>query len=78
MSPTAKLSKLSPGEKCRVLAMNANDALKARLTDLGFYPGETVEPLFRAVFGDPTAYMTQSSVIALRRADAEKIEVTRI
>ena len=78
MSPRIKLSQLAPGEKARVESLSNEKQIKTRLTDLGLYPGETVEALFRAVCGDPTAYLMQNSVIALRRSEAEKIDVIPI
>ncbi len=46
-----------------------------RLLDLGFSTGSTVTPLFQSPFGDPTAYLVMGSIIALRREDAEQIDI---
>lgn len=76
MSSTKKLSELSIGEEAVVCALMNEKCLKRRLIDLGVFPGARLEPLFRAVCGDPTAYLIQNAVIALRRSDAEKIVVS--
>jgi len=78
MSPNINLSQLAPGEMGRVEKLRNDNPIKTRLTDLGFYPGEAVKVLFRAVCGDPTAYLVQNSVIALRRTEAEKIDISPI
>lgn len=76
MSSTKKLSELNIGEEAVISSLNNEKHFKNRLIDLGLFPGACLEPLFRAVCGDPTAYLIQNSVIALRRSDAEKIEVS--
>lgn len=75
MSSVIKLSSLSPGQEARVYALNGRESVNSRLIDMGIYPGAALRPVFRAVPGDPTAYLIQNAVIALRRADAEKIDV---
>lgn len=78
MSSIIKLSELKPGEKAAIRRLGNETALQKRLTELGFYPGSVVKALFQAVCGDPTAYLMQNAVIALRRPDAEKIDVIRL
>ena len=75
MSSVIKLSSLSPGQEATVYSLNGRESVNSRLVDLGVYPGATLRPVFRAVLGDPTAYLIQNAVIALRRSDAEKIDV---
>ena len=75
MSSTLKLSRIPVGKKYRIEALENRDAVRARLTDLGFYTGETVELLFRAISGDPAAYLVENSVIALRSCESDKIMV---
>lgn len=43
--------------------------------DLGFIPGTIIESVRRSPLGDPTAYLVRSSVIALRKEEADKILV---
>ena len=78
MSSTLKLSLIPAGGKCRIEKLENSSREKVRLTDLGFYPGETVEVLFRAISGDPTAYLAENTVIALRSCDTENITVIPI
>ena len=77
MSPEIKLSQLRPGKTARILCLEGESETNTRLTELGFYPGQSVEALFSAPSGDPVAYLVQGTVIALRAAQAEKIAVIR-
>ena len=52
--------------------------LKQRLMSMGMIPGTKVTVLRSAPMGDPIAIGIRSYNLALRRADAEKIEVTEI
>lgn len=54
--------------------MNCNN-IKRRLFDLGFIPNTEITPIFKSVFGNPTAYLIRNITIALRSEDAEKILV---
>ena len=50
-------------------------ALRHRILDLGFTEGAEIKCLFKAPSGSPLAFLIRGSVIALRKADAEKIFV---
>ena len=71
------LSALARGERGAVCRLTATGAMRRRLMDIGLTPGTPVEVLFRACFGDPTAYLVRGTVVALRREDAERIYVRR-
>ena len=60
---------LSPGERATVESVE-DSPLSGRLKDLGLISGTSVRCLYRAPFGDPTAYEIRGAVIALRRADS--------
>ena len=48
-----------------------------RLMDLGLVPGTEVEAEMQSASGDPTAYRIRGSLIALRREQAETIQIER-
>jgi ferrous iron transport protein A len=48
------------------------------LEDIGFLPGEQVTVLRRSLLGDPLMVRIGSSTFALRRAEAQLIEVANI
>ena len=52
--------------------------LKQRLMTMGLIPGTRIKVLPSAPMGGPMAIGLRSYNLALRRADAEKIEVTEI
>ena len=74
MSPIVKLSELPLGHSAYIIAAKANSQWE-RLSELGFYKGACVRPIFRGVFGQPTAFLVQDAVIALRRRECENILV---
>ncbi|MCR5175772.1 MAG: ferrous iron transport protein A [Anaerovibrio sp.] len=53
-------------------------ALKERLMTMGIIPGAMVTVLRSAPLGDPIAVGVRSYNLAMRRDDAEKIEVTQV
>ncbi|GBD31803.1 MAG: hypothetical protein KatS3mg081_1547 [Gemmatimonadales bacterium] len=71
------LGSLRPGDRAWVLSLAADGAEEARLLDLGFTPGSAVECVFGSPMGDPIAYRVRGALVALRRAQSEKIMVTR-
>ncbi len=64
------------GSCCSVTSIGTRGAMRHRLMDLGLVEGTRISPLFKNLRGDLRAYSVRGAVIALRREDAEKIEVT--
>ena len=52
--------------------------LKQRMMTMGLIPGTKVKILRSAPLGDPIAIGVRSYNLALRRADAEKVQVQQI
>ena len=69
------LSQLSIGSSCRIGEIGLSGLLRRRIQDLGFIPGTTVECLRRGPSGDPTAYVVRGTTIALRKEEANQINV---
>ena len=69
------LDRLKEGQRATVSALLAPAGEQRRLLELGFVPGRAVAALQAAPWGDPVAYAVCGSVIALRRADAQRIIV---
>ncbi len=74
---TEKLSNLPLGEAGRVVGISpqCRGAERRRLLDLGVLPGTTVIPELRSPGGDPVGYRIRGAVIALRREQADLIEI---
>ena len=75
MPPIKKLSELGLDESAVILRLENSGVLRRRLASLGMVPGADVKALFKSICGDPTAYLVQSSVIAIRKKDADSIIV---
>ena len=65
------------GMNLKVTAVGSSN-LKQRLMSMGVVPGVTVKVLRSAPFGDPMAIRVRSYNLAMRREDAEKIEVEQV
>ena len=77
--PFETLSALDPGESATVVTISAacRGAERRRLMDLGLLPGTEVCAELQGPGGDPTGYRIRGAVIALRRLQAERIQVQR-
>ena len=73
-----RLSSLKPGEKGRVVSISpaSRGPERRRLMDLGIVPGTTVEAEYNSPSGDPTAYRIRGALIALRREQADQINIS--
>lgn len=79
VGPHERLSALEPGESARVVSISPSlrPHERRRMLDLGLIPGTAVEAELRSPAGDPTAYRIRGAVIALRREQADQIQVER-
>ena len=75
MEETKTLDRLRMGRRATSAALNAPEAQRQRMLDLGFVPGRPVSALQESPWGDPVAYGVCGAVIALRRADARWIGI---
>jgi DtxR family transcriptional regulator, Mn-dependent transcriptional regulator len=71
------LAEAAVGEEARVVSISpaCQGPQRRRLLDLGVVPGTRIVPELVSVSGDPVAYRIRGAVIALRRQQAEWIEV---
>lgn len=76
MNTSFTLSELKIGEYAVVKTICCDKKLKNRIMDLGMVPGAEVLPVFNSPFGNPTAYLVNRSIIALRNEDCRNILVT--
>jgi len=77
VQPGIPLNMLKPGEKGRVVALSPRlrGADRRRMMDLGILPGTTVDVEMTSPGGDPTAYKIRGALIALRKEQANLIQV---
>lgn len=70
------LSSLRPGMACRLHSLQFHGGMRRRLQDLGFLPGVVLRCVNVAPSGSPMAIICKETMIALRREDCTKIQVT--
>jgi Fe2+ transport system protein FeoA len=69
------LAEVGIGAEAVVKGLRLEGAERRRLLDLGLVPGTHVIAEMRSPLGDPTAYRVRGAIIALRREQAEQIDV---
>lgn len=69
------LDKLDTGQSATITDLHSTHAERRRMLDLGIVPGTKIENMMSSPLGDPVAYHIRNSVVALRREQAELIEV---
>ena len=69
------LNNLQIQESGVVTSVNGNDEITRRLIEFGFIKGTTVKKIMVVPFRDPTFYELRGTQIALRKTEAERIEI---
>lgn len=69
------LRELEIGESASVIRVNGTGAVSKRLMEMGLIPGVSVRVVKSAPFGDPIEIRLRGYSLAVRRNDAESIEV---
>ncbi len=72
------LGSLHPGQRGRILKVNGQDPLRQRFLDMGLVKNTTVEVIDFAPLGDPMRINVRGYHLAIRKREAEQIEVTTI
>ena len=69
------LAELPIGQSGVVRALRVQGLERRRMMDLGLTPGVRVTAEFRSPLGDPVSYRVRGALIALRRGQAQQIEI---
>ena len=69
------LSALRVGQSAYVAVIQADEAMRRRLLDLGLIRGTRVTCTAKSPAGDPAAYLIRGAVIALRGRDARGVRL---
>ena len=72
------LDQLQRGQSGIVTNLTCTGSNRRRLMDLGILPGTALTVELISPLGDPIAYRVRESLIALRRSQAEEIEIDPI
>jgi len=70
-----KLSEIEKGKKCVIKELKFPPEMKRKLLELGLFPGQIVEVVQDAPFGGPVKIKVKDYCLALRKSEAENIEV---
>ena len=74
---TTLLSQIEVGATATVVRVNGESVVSKRLMEMGVVPGVTIRVVKTAPFGDPIQIRVRGYSLALRRNEAETIEVTQ-
>jgi len=69
------LANLEIGVIAKVKDVHGNDSISRRLMEMGIVPGVSVKVIKAAPFGDPIEIRVRGYNLAMRRNEAEAIEV---
>ena len=71
-----KLAKLKIGSSAKVVRILGDSAVTKRLMEMGVVPGVSVTVVKAAPFGDPIEVTVKGYHLAMRKSEAEAIEVS--
>ncbi len=72
-----RLTELKRGESAKIVKIGRIGELKKRLVDMGITSGETIKLERNAPLGDPQEYIIKGTGIAIRKEDANNIEIAK-
>lgn len=72
---SSNLADLPMGKAARVVSIEGNNPISKRLMEMGVVPGVLVRVIKSAPFGCPIEVRVRGYHLALRRSEAEAIEV---
>jgi ferrous iron transport protein A len=75
---TMTLADLGRGESRTVLSVRGESAVTRRLMEMGVIPGVAVRMVKSAPFGDPLEINVRGYSLALRRNEAESVELEQV
>jgi len=75
-SATMTLTELPVGRSARVTSVNGGSRVARRLMEMGVIPGIPVEVVKTAPFGDPIEIRVRGYSLAMRRSEADGVEVS--
>lgn len=70
------LTNLPVGQDARVTAVKGNGSVTRRLMEMGVIPGVALKVIKMAPFGDPIEVRLRGYSLAMRRSEADAIEVS--
>ena len=75
-TPNLTLDQLALEQVATVTKLTSAGSDRRRMMDLGILPGARIEIAMTNPLGDPTAYLIRGATIALRKEQAQLIEIS--
>ena len=72
------LAELEKGQSRNVLSVHGETLITRRLMEMGVIPGVAVRMVKSAPFGDPLEINVRGYSLALRRSEAESVELEQV
>lgn len=69
------LDSLRRGERTQIVEITGDDAIAARLMEMGLVEGEAIEHLGAAPLGDPLEFLVRGYRLSLRGTEARRVVV---
>lgn len=69
------LTNLPKGTNAKVVSVSGDNAITRRLMEMGVVPGVSVKVIKSAPFGDPIEIRLRGYSLAVRKSEADTIEV---
>jgi ferrous iron transport protein A len=69
------LGKLKPGQTCKIVKMHTTGETLQRLITMGFLPGTVIKIIRNAPLLDPFDIQVNKTMVAVRKNEANQIEV---
>jgi len=69
------LDTLRPGQKARIVQVQGDDGVAARIMEMGLIDGEEIELLGRAPLGDPLEFFVHGYRVSLRITEARRVAI---
>lgn len=71
------LTNLAIGETAKIVAVNGENQITKRLLEMGIVPGVAVRMIKTAPFGDPLEIRVRGYHLAMRKSEAQTIEIQK-
>lgn len=72
------LTEIPIGKTTTVIAVHGKDAISKRLMEMGVVPGVSIRVIKSAPFGDPIEIRVRGYHLAMRKNEANQIEVENV
>jgi ferrous iron transport protein A len=69
-------AELNFGERATINNVNPSHPSSRRILEVGFTPGQEIELINKSAFNDPLAFSLRGALIAIRKKEAESIEIS--